>query len=116
MTKEEKKAIDEIRNWRNYIIKNKEKVNRANDIEFYLRTVLNLIQNLQEEIKLSNKVIDKRNVEKLELADMCLKKDKIIDLMADKLVQDTEWFYSEFDNYTKEDFRQYFEKKAEEDK
>lgn len=91
MTEEEKKAIDEIRNWRNYIIKNKEKVNRANDIEFYLRTVLNLIQNLQEENK---------------------KKDKMIDLMADKLVQDTEWFYSEFDNYTKEDFRQYFEKKV----
>ena len=43
-------------------------------------------------------------------------KDKIIDLMADKLVQDTEWFYSEFDNYTKEDFIKYFEKKVEEDK
>ena len=42
------------------------------------------------------------------------KKDKIIDLMAEELVKAHEWFYSEFDNYTKEDFIKYFEKKAEE--
>ena len=44
------------------------------------------------------------------------KKDKIIDLMAKELVKAHEWFYSEFDNYTKEDFIKYFEKKVEEDK
>ena len=44
------------------------------------------------------------------------KKDKIIDEMAKELVKAHEWFYSEFDNYTKEDFIKYFEKKAEEDK
>ena len=43
------------------------------------------------------------------------KKDKIIDLMAKELVKAHEWFYSEFDNYTKEDFIKYFENKAEED-
>lgn len=42
------------------------------------------------------------------------KKDKIIDLMADKLVEAHEWFYSEFDNFTKEDFIKYFERKVEE--
>ena len=39
------------------------------------------------------------------------KKDKIIDLMAKELVKAHEWFYSEFDNYTKEDFIKYFENK-----
>ena len=44
------------------------------------------------------------------------KKDKQIDLMADKLVEAHEWFYSEFDNFTKEDFIQYFERKVEDGK
>lgn len=43
------------------------------------------------------------------------KKDKIIDLMAEELVKAHEWFYSEFDNYTKEDFIKYFENKVEEE-
>lgn len=41
------------------------------------------------------------------------KKDKIIDLMAERLVEAHEWFYSEFDNYTKEDFIEYFKRKVE---
>lgn len=40
------------------------------------------------------------------------KKNRIIDKMAEKLVQSTEWYYSEFDNYTKEQFIDYFEKKV----
>ena len=44
------------------------------------------------------------------------KKDKIIDLMAEELVKAHEWFYIEFDNYTKEDFIKYFERKVEEGK
>ena len=43
------------------------------------------------------------------------KKDKIIDLMAEELVKAHEWFYSEFDNYTKEDFIKYFEYKVKEE-
>ena len=35
---------------------------------------------------------------------------KMIDLMAEELVKAHEWFYSEFDNYTKEDFEKYFER------
>lgn len=42
--------------------------------------IVNLIKNQQKEIEQSNKVIDKRNEEKIELVEMCLKKDKIIDL------------------------------------
>ena len=56
-----------------------------------IETVLNLIKEQQEKLE---------------------KKDKIIDLMADKLVEAHEWFYSEFDNFTKEDFIEYFETKA----
>ena len=56
-----------------------------------IETVLNLIKEQQEKLE---------------------KKDKIIDLMADKLVEAHEWFYSEFDNYTKEDFIKYFADKA----
>lgn len=41
------------------------------------------------------------------------KKGKIIDLMAEQLVKAHEWFYSEFDNYTKEDFVKYFNQKIE---
>ena len=43
------------------------------------------------------------------------KKDKIINLMGEMLVKDHEWFYSEFDNYTKQDFIEYFTNKVEED-
>ena len=44
------------------------------------------------------------------------KKDKIINLMAERLEHDTEWFFSEFDNYTKQDFIEYFTNEVEEDK
>ena len=43
------------------------------------------------------------------------KKDKIINLIAERLVEDTEWFYSEFDNYKKQDFIKYFTNKVEEE-
>ena len=45
---------------------------------------------------------EKRNIEK----------DKIIEAMAEELVEAHEWFYSEFDNFTKEDFIKYFENKV----
>lgn len=41
------------------------------------------------------------------------KKDKIINLMAERLEHDTEWFFSEFDDYKKQDFIEYFYKKVE---
>ena len=44
------------------------------------------------------------------------KKDEIINLIAKMLVKDHEWFYSKFDNYTKQDFIEYFTNKVEENK
>ena len=74
--------------------------------------------------KLRNRVKEVKKLEKYStykkefstLNKQLKKKDKMIDLMAEELVKAHEWFYSEFDNYTKEDFIKYFEKKAEEDK
>ena len=51
LSEEEKESIEQLKSWRKYIIKNKEKVNKANNLEFYLRTVLNLITKLQKEIE-----------------------------------------------------------------
>ena len=49
MNEGEKESIEQLKSWREYIIKHKEKVNKANDLEFYIRTVLNLITKLQKE-------------------------------------------------------------------
>lgn len=43
------------------------------------------------------------------------KKNKVIDKMAEKLVEAHGWFYSEFDNYTKEDWKEYFYKRVGEE-
>lgn len=93
MNDKEKKAIEKIE--KQILIGECEK---AIGVPIYisdLKIVLNLIKNQKAEIE---------------------KKDKIIDLMAEESVKTHEWFYSEFDDYTKEDFIKYFENKAEEDK
>lgn len=55
MTVEEKEAIKQLESWRKFIIRNKDKVNRADDIEFYLRTALNLIKRQERQINLYRK-------------------------------------------------------------
>lgn len=60
MNEEEKDAIEQLKSWREYIINHKEKVNKANDIEFYIRTVLNLIEKLKKE----NEELKSDNLEK----------------------------------------------------
>ena len=101
MSEEEIEAIEQLRSWRDYIIKNKDKVNKANDIEFYLRTVLNLIEKQQKEIEkykmllaesTANRVMtslkdSKKSKEDLEMLNEGWKieleqKDKIIDKLA----------------------------------
>ena len=47
------------------------------------------------------------------LLNLIQKQEEIIDKMAEKMVEDKEWFYSEFDNYTKQDFIEYFKKEVE---
>lgn len=64
MSEEEKKAIDELTSWRDYMIQNKKRLNKADLIIGYMTTCLNLIQNKQSEIE---------------------KKDKIMDLMAEMI-------------------------------
>ena len=90
LSEEEKKAIELLE-------KEYKKLKEEGNILFPLykqqaKTLLNLITKLQKENE---------------------EKDKQIDLMAEKLVQAHEWFYSEFDNFTKEDFIEYFERKVE---
>lgn len=55
LTVEEKEAIKQLESWRKFIIQNKDKVNRADDIEFYLRTALNLIRRQERQINLYRK-------------------------------------------------------------
>ena len=90
MTNEQREAIDRLDKDKDYPL-------ACGDITIVnvadIDTVLSLIKEQQEELK---------------------KQDRQIDLMADKLVEAHEWFYSEFDNFTKEDFIKYFERKVEE--
>ena len=78
----------------------------------YLETILNELKYREAEIEKDNNIIsDLQNEVTLKQCEL-EKKDKIIDLMAERLEHDTEWFFSEFDNYTKQDFIEYFTKKA----
>lgn len=90
MTKEEKESIENIKR----ILENANPFTMPLHIYNSLTTVLNLIQNLQEENK---------------------KKDKVIDLMANIIFEhrnDFEWWEvgTDIDNINQQ--KQYFEKKA----
>lgn len=76
---------------------------------YYLQSidaVLNLLEKKDKESHFIQSELDIANAKIIEL-------NKMIDLMAEELVKAHEWFYSEFDNYTKEDFIKYFERKVE---
>ena len=78
-----------------------------------------LADNLAKELNNSIKAKEKADTDlddldkgwKVELE----KKDKMIDLILDKFKEGTEYYYSEFDYMTKEDLKQYFERKVEDD-
>lgn len=91
MTEEEKEAIEQLKSWREFIINNKNKVNKANDIEFYLRTALNLIQKQQKTTE---------------------KKDKIINEMSHYIVELIKYNNPE-EIREIEEIKQYFESKVE---
>ena len=106
------------------------------------RNILNLITKLQkenEELKSDNlekarilEVFDDRKYRKKyleerrkeepnllypdgdEIYKRYYEQKKQIDLMAEELVEAHEYFYSEFDNFTKDDFIEHFEKLAKE--
>ena len=73
------------------------------------------IENLIQRNKDLEQIEKEHKKENGRLREEIDKKDKIINLMAERLAEDTEWFYSEFDNYTKQDFIEYFTNKVEED-
>ena len=130
MTNEQREAIDRLDKDKDYPL-------ACGDITIVnvadIDTVLSLIKEQQEEIvklkvnlakSCADRTLDREtlknqeneNLEALHRAynEELDKKNKQIDLMADKLVEAHEWFYSEFDNFTKEDFIKYFERKVEE--
>lgn len=78
--------------------------------------LLNLLEKKDrtiQQLKDENRTLNRQAQQYFEQG---IKKDKIIDLMVEELVKAHEWFYSEFDNYTKEDFIKYFENKVQEEK
>ena len=62
MTEEEIEAIEQFKSWRDYIIKHIETTENATDLEFYIRTILNLITKLQKKNEELQKY-DYRNIE-----------------------------------------------------
>ncbi|MBQ3413983.1 MAG: hypothetical protein IJH39_01250 [Clostridia bacterium] len=76
---EEIEAIEQLKSWRDYIIKNKDKVNKANDIEFYLRTVLNLIQKQEKENTVLRQGLEEntKEIEELNLKNEKLYEDNL---------------------------------------
>lgn len=77
------------------------------------------IEEAKEQLKKHKKEIDQKYIsarysKAIEtILNELEKKDKIINLMAERLEHDTEWFFSEFDDYKKQDFIEYFYKKVE---
>ena len=119
MNEEEKKAIERGKE----LIKETHSCWIGLSNQEAIKTVLNLsekqkaeIEDKQDEINVLEAQRDSIENQFEQAKAEIEKKDKMIDLMAKELVKAHKWFYSEFDNYTKEDFIKYFEKKAEEEK
>lgn len=89
--------------------------NKAIAIDTILNTMYRAIEEsayYRDLVRLTRK--EKQQLKK-SLKGQINKQNKIINLMAERLAEDKEWFYSEFDNYTKQDFIEYFTNKVEED-
>ena len=91
MTEEEKKAIKNIKEMIENIFQCEDDEEFVCDVSDggYLQTALNLIQKQDTEINKLNNVIDR---------------------MARRIKYDTEWFYSELDNKSEEEIKEYFMK------
>lgn len=57
LSDDEKEAIEQFKSWREYIIKHRKETNQADDLEFYIRTVLNLLTKLKKENEEKDKYI-----------------------------------------------------------
>ena len=64
MNEEEKKAIETLKSWKDYNIRNKNKLLRADEIIKIQETILNLIEKLQKENEEYSKQLDLDYVDK----------------------------------------------------
>ena len=79
--------------------------------ENFINAIQNLIKEYNTEKKTSHFLqseLDKANAEKVQ-------KDKIINAMAKRIKEDTDWYYSDLDNMSEEEIKQYFKRKVEEE-
>lgn len=130
LSKEEKEALEQFKSWRKYIIKHKEETNKADDLEFYITIILNLIEKLQKENKklkgkkqdllkkLRNRVKEVKKLTKYSqykkefsrLNQIIKEKDNQIDLILKEQIEDG--YLVNFHNL--EEAREYYKRIAKE--
>lgn len=138
MTKEQEEKIEKLRKITNKKILYGNKfgitIEGFRELQEDIETVLNMLKEKDAEIEKYKKLLAdnlarelNNSIKAKEKADTDLddldkgwkveleKKDKMIDLILDKFKEGTEYYYSEFDYMTKEDLKQYFERKVEDD-
>ena len=124
MTKEQREAIETMQHWIEFEKKHKDEINKADELIHIQDTVLSLIKEQQKEIEEREKALYVEileNYDREELLKVKLKKkDKQIDLMAEKIVMTkpinctkTNEFSTRRVCMSKEEIKQYFERKVE---
>lgn len=138
MTKEQEEAIKTMKHWIDFEKQNKDKINKADELIKIQETVLNMLKEKDKEIEELKQALARniaknftssmkesaKSKEDLEMLNKgwqieIKKKDKIIDLMAERI----EWLCKsngilldkEHDeNFTQDEVKQYFERKIRE--
>ena len=114
MTKEQEEAIENLTKLLKQRDEKQVKITTYNLFE-NIETVLFMLKQNSAEIEnyksLYNKAL--KDLVKVDRENIQLKKQ--INLMAEELVKAHEYFYSEFDNFTKVDFIKYFERKVKDE-
>ena len=113
MSEEEKFVIKTLKDSQNAYIENT-KIKKVELSTDEAKVVLNLIEKQNIIIKRQSYTNKKLRKTLKTVRKERNKQNKIIYKMAKMLEKDHEWFYSEFDNYTKQDFIDYFTNKVEE--
>lgn len=114
MTNEQREAIEITSKYLNF-----NEICGTRNFKEAIETVLSMLkekdnlinEQLKENVRLQ-KELNEENKRCMILANNDKFKEQVIDLMADELVEAHKWFYSEFDNFNKEDFIKYFANKV----